>query len=177
MKCSIGLVIVMLLSALTLPSPAQEHRQGQRIVTRTRLQVVFGELEGQWLKAIRDKDEAALNRVLADGFEVWTAAPPGSPTPRADWQPSAFASKLESFGMRQLGVRAVSPDVSVAHFVLTETFDQGGKPRTEEYFVVDVWTKVGEGDNWRCTDRYLSKLSMLSHPISAKPSVKPDGKN
>ena len=177
MKKNIIVIVLLILCTFNLPSSGQAHRQGQLVVTRTRLQVVFGELEGQWLKAIQGKDETTLNRILADEFSLWTPAPPGSPVPRTDWQTAAFGRKLQSFGMRQLAVRSVTPEISVANFELSETFDQGGVPRTEEHFVVDVWVKSGEGDNWRCTDRYDSRLSTFTRPMTSQPGVKPDGKN
>ena len=112
-------VLAQTSSAPTRPTPP-------RIVTRTRLQVVFSSLEDQWLKAVQAKDKGALNKLLAEDFEVWTAAPPGEPLPREDWQTAAMARKLVSFRIRQMAVRSARPDVSVASFVLTETFDEAG---------------------------------------------------
>jgi ketosteroid isomerase-like protein len=173
-----GIVVVILLAwfAVSLPVSAQEHHQGQRIVTRTRLQVLFSDLENQWFKAIQQKDAASLNHLLSDDFQVWTPTPPGSPIPREDWQTAAFGRKLRSFQFRQLAVRSVSPEIAIDSFVLTETFDKAGKSQPEDHFVVDVWAKNGEGDNWRCTDRYWWKVSGVSHPAGPKPGVKPSGK-
>jgi hypothetical protein len=176
MKRSGLVVIASLLLSLSLIASAQDQTRAHRIVTRTRLQVVFSDLESQWLKAVQRKDEATLNRALSEGFQVWTPAPPGDPIPREDWQKKAFARKLQSFQLHQMAVRAVAPEVSVASFVLTEIFDQAGKTQTEDHFVVDVWTKSGDGDQWRCTDRYSWEVSGVPHPAGAKPDVKPSGK-
>ena len=160
-------------SALAQNGPAQTAPAPPRIVTRTRLQVVFSQLETQWLKAVQAKDKAGLNKLLAEDFEVWTAASPGEPLPREDWQTAALARKLVSFRIRQMAVRSVRPDVAVASFVLTETFDEAGTAREESHFVVDVWTSSG-GDNWRCTDRYWSESSAAGK--AATQEIKPTGK-
>lgn len=160
---SVVLVLVCLLSA---------QETGRRIVTRTRLQVLFSDLETQWLEAVQQGDKAALNRLLSEEFEVWTPAPPGDPIPREDWQAQAFARPPQSFQLGQMAVRAVSADISVASFRLTETFGSGPEARHEAYFVVDVWTKVGSGDDWRCTDRYLSRVADEGPKSELKPSGK-----
>jgi ketosteroid isomerase-like protein len=175
-KSGVVVVILLVWFAVSLGASAQEHHQGQRIVTRTRLQVLFSDLEDQWLKAIQQKDAPSLDRLLSEDFQVWTPTPPGSPMPREDWQTAAFGRKLRSFEYHQLAVRSASPEIAIASFVLTETFDQAGKSVSEDHFVVDVWAKNGEGDNWRCTDRYWWKVSGASHPAGSKPGVKPSGK-
>jgi ketosteroid isomerase-like protein len=159
------MLVVLLLCTISATSA-----QSPRIITRTRLQAIFSDLEGQWLKAIQNKDEAALDQLLADGFEVWTPTQ-GDPIPREDWAKKAFARKLQSFQLRQLAVRGVDPEVSVANFILTETFDEAGKSQSEDYFVIDLWVK--DGDSWRCTDRYWSRVP--GGP-PAKRDVKPTGK-
>ena len=109
-------------------------------------------------------------------FQVWTAAPPGDPTPHEVWQKQAFGRTLQSFRLRQLAVRAVSPEVSIASFVLSETFGQAGKPQTEDSFVVDVWVKNGDDDTWKCTDRYVSAVTGGAHAAGLKKGVRPTGK-
>ena len=125
---------------------------------------------------MQQKDTATLHRLLDDAFQVWTAAPPGDPLPREEWEKRVFGRNLRSSELRQLAVRAVTPEVSVASFVLSETFDQGGKPRTEAHFVVDVWVKTGDGDTWKCTDRYMSVVTGLTPLVGTKKHVKPTGK-
>lgn len=154
---------------------AQNQPRSRQIVTQTRLQVLFSDLESQWLKAVQQKDEATLNRILADDFEVWAPEAPGDPIPREDWLKKAFASKLQSFRLRQMAVRSASPEIAIASFVLSETLNRAGPPQTQNHFVVDVWAKGGEGDNWRCTDRYVSVVSGADHRGS-KTGAKSTGK-
>ena len=147
--------ILALLCMLRLPAWPQGEKGNQVF---TKLQIFFSELETQWLKAAQEKDPAALNRVVADDFHLWTSAPPGSPIPREEWFAGVFGRKVLSAHLRQLAVRNLSPEIAVVSFVETETYQQTAAPQTEEYFVVDIWINKGSGDNWRCTDRYVSEV-------------------
>ena len=147
--------ILVLLCMMKPPAWAQDQQKGLNVPTR--LQIFFSKLETQWLSAERDKDPAALNRVVSDDFHLWTSAPPGS-IPREEWFAGIFGRKLLSSQLRQLAVRDLGPGIAVVSFVKTETFKQTAAPQTEESFVVDIWINKGSGDNWRCTDRYVSEL-------------------
>jgi hypothetical protein len=181
---TIAVIVLVPLFALSFTASAQNQARGHRVVTRTRLQVLFSDLESQWLKAVQEKDEASLNRLLADDFQVWTPQPPGDPIPREDWLRQAFANKLQSFRLRQMAVRSLSPEVSVADFLLTLTYDRAGKIQTQDHFVVDVWTDVqtdvqtknGESDNWRCVARYVSVVSRVPRISRTQKNMKPIGK-
>jgi predicted acyl esterase len=151
------------------PSFAQSEEGSHRIVTPTRLQVLFSGLETEWLKAVQQRDPKALDRLLSEEFEVWTAAPPGDPIPRDEWQREAFSKKLESFAIRQIAVRSLSAEIAVASFALAET---SGK-KQQSYFVVDVWNHA-EG-NWKCSDRYLSSVAPAAERKSHA-KKKPTGK-
>ena len=156
--------------ALTVVASAQTRTEGHRIVTKTRLQVVFSDLENQWLEAIKGKNSAALDNVLSENFEVWTPNK-GEPIPIEEWKKEAFSRLLQSFQISQLAVRAVSDQVSVASFVLSQKINAAGKTRTENEFVVDVWIK--DGESWRCTDRYVSAIpSIKATTGDARPTGK-----
>jgi len=176
MRPAFAVALLSVLFALHVTVAAQPQHGASRTVTRTRLQVLFTALETQWSQAVQQKDKAALQRLLDETFQVWTAVPPGDPMPREEWQTHMFGRTLRSSQLRQLAVRAVTPEVSVASFVLSETFDQGGKPQTEGHFVVDVWVKTGDGDTWKCTDRYMSAVTGLTPLVSPKKPVRPTGK-
>jgi Domain of unknown function (DUF4440) len=150
-----ALVVLVGMSSL-LASP-QDQEKDHKVVPNAKLQIFFSELETQWLKAAQDKDPAAFNRIVSDDFHLWAPAAPGKPIARADWLAGVFGRRLLSFQVRQLAVRELSPTIAVVSFVQTDTFQQSATPQTEDHFVVDVWTNSGGGDNWRCTDRYLSE--------------------
>jgi hypothetical protein len=153
--------ILVLLCIIRQPCWAQDPQKGQKAPHG--LEVYFSELETQWLSAEQDQQPAALNRVVADDFHLWTSAPPGS-IPREEWFARIFGRKPISSHLRQLAVRNLSPEIAVVSFVKTETFQQTSAPQTEESFVVDIWINKSSGDNWRCTDRYVSPLGTPSHP-------------
>ncbi len=140
---------------------------------KSRLQVFFAELENQELNAIQGKDQSALNRILSDDFRESRPDNADKPTSREDWLREAFSRTAKSYEMRQMSVRPLSPQISIASFILSQVFEQGGGSETEERFVVDVWTNTGGGDNWRCTDRYSWKVTGLPHPT---PNSKTPGK-
>ena len=150
--------ILVLLCMQRLPAWPQNQDKGNPVVTK--LQIFFSELETQWLKAAQEKDPAALNRVVGHDFHLWTSAPPGS-VPREEWFAGIFGRKVLSSHLRQLAVRNLSPEISVVSFVKTETYQQTATPQTEDYFVVDIWINKGSGDNWRCTDRYVSEVKSV----------------
>jgi hypothetical protein len=139
-----------------LPSP-QGQEKAHQVVPNTRLQVFFSELETQWLKAVQEKNPAALNRLVSDDFHLRTAIP-RNPVSHEEWLLGVFGRNLQSFQLRQLAVRQVSPEVAVVSFIQTETYESA-TPQTETHFVVDIWINSGSGDNWRCTDRYFSEVN------------------
>ena len=153
----------------TVAGLAQASR---RIVTTTRLVAIFSQNEDEWLRAIQQKDQATLQRLMSEDFQVWTPAPPGAPISREHWLQQAMAEKLDSFLIRQMAARAVNENVVVVSFVLSEIVEQAGKAQANDYFIVDLWQKKGE--NWQVTDRYMSQVRGVH---GEQGDVKPTGKN
>jgi hypothetical protein len=151
-------------------SPIAGFAQGGpgRVVTKTRLQVLFADLENQWLKAVQAKDKPSMDKLLAESFEVWTPTQ-GDPIPLANWRQQSFSRPPQSFEIRQIAVRGVKDDVAIVSFVLNQHF--AGRPSSENQFVVDIWTKGDDG--WRCTDRYISPAGA---PQAASEDARPNGK-
>jgi Domain of unknown function (DUF4440) len=158
MKVQRMAMLLLLLSLVRLPAWPQDKEKGNQAASETKLQIFFSELETQWLKAIQEKDPAALNRIVSDQFQVRMPAPPGNPIPREQWLLGIFSRRLLSFQLRQVRVRELSPQIVVVSFVQTETYQQSATPQMEDHFVVDIWINSGSGDNWRCTDRYFAEV-------------------
>ncbi len=170
----ISAACLVLLSILLLNSFGLSQQSPKpKAPVKSRLQVFFAELENQELDAIQGKDQSALNRILSDDFRESRPDNADKPTSREDWLREAFSRTAKSYEMRQMSVRPLSPQISIASFILSQVFEQGGGSETEERFVVDVWTNTGGGDNWRCTDRYSWKVTGLPHPT---PNSKFSGK-
>src|SRR5439155_25278301 len=124
-----------------------------RIVTKTRLVAMFSELETRWLQAVQQKDETTLGRLVSEDFQVWTPQPPGAPIPREDWQKQALAHQLVSFRLRQMAVRSLSNQISVASFVLIDLIEQVWKPKSRDHFCDVVWKT--DSEKYKCTYFYV----------------------
>ena len=144
----------------------------QRVVTTTRLVTIFSDLEAEWLQGVRQKDSAALDRLLGEDFLELSPNVVG-PVPREDWQPRAFAQELRSFRIRQMAVRSLNEETALASFVVSESVQSGGALQERSSFVVDVWTRTS--GRWVCTGRYVSLVSGAGP--SAVEDAKPTGKH
>jgi hypothetical protein len=141
-----------------------------RIETRTRLVSQLSALQNQWLTAIKNKDTAALDRLLSEEFEVWTPDQDG-PLPREEFQSQAFADNLQSFRIAEMAVKSPRDGVAIESFRLETTTSNKGKALARQFFVVNVW--VSEKESWRCTDSYISPVT-TAPPV---PPTRPTGKN
>jgi ketosteroid isomerase-like protein len=165
------IAVVFLWASLALGQTTPPHSPG-RIVTTTRLVAIFSQLENQWLKAVKDKDQSTLDSLLADDFQVWM--PMSDPVPREDWIRQAESEKPASFRIEHMAVRDLGNDTAIASFVLAQTMERDKSAVSEQHFVVDVWRKSATG--WQATDRYMSRLRSSAVP-SVTRDVKPTGKN
>ncbi len=152
------LLAASLTLTLLMPMASAQNKVDKAPAGETKLQVFFTELETQWFKAAQAKDQKALNGIVGDEFQLWNSASPGKSIPRAEWLGEVFSRNLLSFNVRQLAVRQLSSEIAVVSFIEAEQFQQTAIPQTQEHFIVDVWMNKGSGDNWRCTDRYLSEV-------------------
>ena len=173
MKRIVTIVCLLLPGAVAFgQGQVAPERPAKRIVTRTRLVAIFSDLEDQIFKGLQEKNDQAVNTLLAQDFQLWTPAPPGDPIPREDWQKQVLAEKLKAFRIRQMAASVAGENAVVVHFVLSKTVERGGKTSAQDYFVIDVWQK--SDDKWQLSNRYASLLG----PTAAKPvTVRPNGKN
>jgi hypothetical protein len=164
---TLAVTMVTLVLVCSLAVNAQSTGQ---IETRTRLVSQFSGLQNQWLDAIKQRDAAALDRLLSDDFEVWTPDHP-APIPREEWQAQAFAENLKSFKIADMAVKSPRDGVAIESFRLETTMSSNRSTSTQQFFVVNLW--INEQDHWLCTDSYVS-------PVAAAPAVtpvKPSGKD
>jgi ketosteroid isomerase-like protein len=137
-----------------------------RVLTPTKLVATFAELENAWLVAVQKKDSASLLHMLDEDFQVWSPDTPGA-TPKEDWEKTALSNPPVSFRIQHMTARPVRDDIAIVSFELTEL--PGNQKTAMHSFVVDVWSK--QNARWRCTDRYVSKISGAPKP------ARPTGKN
>jgi hypothetical protein len=173
--CIVGELMKTMMAALLLvvlvrPACAQEPKPaapaGTRIGTATRLVVLFHDLERQLMAAQQKHDQAALDRLLAPDFEVWTPDPPGEPISRVNWlQKLNTSGAPDAFSIRQMAVRGLD-DHTIASFVLLKS--AGGRQSAD--FVVDVWAR--SGSDWKLAERYLSQVPAAQYAGERKPTGK-----
>lgn len=139
------LPLVLILAGLSAQaSDASAEGERQRVPTVTRLVKIFSTLENELMVAVQGGDRAAIGKLLSDDFELRSGAMPGVPTPRAEWlrhSQGLAAAPIEQMAVHDYGSAAV---VSYA-------WKQGQR---HEIFVVDVWSKSGDG--WKLSVRYAS---------------------
>lgn len=140
------LPLLALLVSLSAPAWAgQTGGEPQlRIPTVTRLVQIFSTLESELMAAVQKGDTTAIDKMLADDFELRSGAMPGMPTPRAEW-------------LRHSQGQAVAPiDQMAVHdygsaAVVSYLWKRGAR---HDVFIVDVWGKSGEA--WKLSVRYAS---------------------
>ena len=139
----------------------------KRIGTMTRGTKVFGDAEEALVAALKAKDAAALDRLVAPEFEQRTQGAPGTPVPREDWIKQGPTDVARSTGMRDMAVHDYG-DVQVVSFVWMR------EPAQTSAFVVDVWQrKPGGGDAWQLATRYLSATPASAPRRKANPAWAP----
>jgi hypothetical protein len=151
--------IVLLVCALCIGSPsgwaADEATPESRIPTVTRWVKLFTELESSLAASIKAGDEAGLQKLLADDFELRTGSMPASPTPRAEWIRSLLLRHDVAYSIEQMAVHDLG-NHAVVSFV--EKSASGSEAKVApNIFVVDVWKR--SGNDWKLAIRYASATS------------------
>jgi ketosteroid isomerase-like protein len=152
------LILVTLLAAA---AGAAAHGQAIRNVpTVTRNVALFGGLENDLLDAVAKRNHDALAQLVADDFELRSAAAPGTPTPREEafkaWLKLApFTSSVEQMAVHEYG------DLMLVSFLWRiDAAKRAALPGA--VFVVDTWKRGGAG--WQLAVRYAA-------PAGAGPAV------
>ncbi|MFL6673342.1 MAG: nuclear transport factor 2 family protein [Massilia sp.] len=147
----------------------QAMPSGRAVPTPTRNVTIFTGLENAWLDAVQKKDNEALNRIVADNFELRSAAAPGVPTAREEalgqWQQLApFESTIGQMAVHEFG------DVMLVSF-LWKIAAAKNPSLPQAVFVVDTWKRVDA--NWQVVVRYAAPVdeTAASVPGAAAPSA------
>jgi hypothetical protein len=149
--CVRGLAVVLFAASLPVLLSAQGPVPGGRggaTETLTRSAGKYQDLEMQLIRALEDKSQDALDRILAEDFEVWSAERT-EPTSRQDWTRAGFTARVRSSRVRQITVREFG-DTAVVSFLLERQLTAAGV--TSTLFVVDVWNAAAN----RLSVRYVS---------------------
>ena len=134
------------LALLPLAAAAQTR---SRTVTVTRQVRRFLELETALHDAQRAGDVAALERLLADDYELRAGRRPGQPVARADWLAEIRRQPPPDVVLEQMAVHDRGDTAAVSFLARPEG---GGAP----LFVVDLWLRAG--DDWKLQVRYATPV-------------------
>jgi ketosteroid isomerase-like protein len=141
-----------------------------RIITATKQVQMFLELEMQFLKAVQKKDQAGVQAMLTEEFQI--QMPDADPLAGDEWLEHVMAKDftLQNFGIREMTVVDLG-NAAVVKFERRQDATYKGQPANGEFFVVDLWKK--EGTTWKLANRFVSQTSSAAMP---KKPVKPTGK-
>ena len=120
-------------------------------VTPTRNVLNFTKLENAWIEAVQRRDAEALGRLLADDFEIRSAAAPGVPTARAEALRESLRVPVSRSSIDQMAVHEYG-ELMVVSFLWT--IADGAAPHA--FFVVDTWKR--SGDEWKAAVRYAAPV-------------------
>jgi ketosteroid isomerase-like protein len=130
--------------------------QPNRVVpTISRTIQLFSTLENDWLDAVQRRDRDALKKIVADDFELRSAAAPGIPTPREESLGHAlsvapFHSTIEQMAAHEYG------DVVVVSFLWKLAVPKKGA-LPQKVFVIDTWKRID--GNWQVVTRYTAPVA------------------
>lgn len=108
----------------------------------------FSRLYNEWMEAVRRRDLAWLDRVLADEY-VYTATGQGR-VDRQGWLRMVSVYDLQAFEFPRSEVR-VYGDVAVVLCDYRQTGTVGGAVRSGNFFITDVW--VQRDGRWQVVAR------------------------
>ncbi len=157
------IAVAFALGAATGARAAAADEAPSRIPSVTRLVKLFLEREAALGDAIRAGDATALERLLADDFELRVGTRPGRPIPRGDFVRSLMQARDPGGAISAMAVH----DLGGAMIVSYAQGNRGG-----QLFVVDVW-RAHDGD-WRLAVRYASSARDANTAIPGAIAVEPE---
>ena len=129
------------------------HAQTSAMPHVTRTVQIFTQLEESLLQSIRTRDDARLQALVDDEFEMVVAQAPDAPVPRQDWLASVRKPGAGDFSVEQMSVREIVA-VAVVSFVLRP---KGAPAKSTPVFVVDTWQRDDKG--WHLTQRHAAPVA------------------
>lgn len=116
-------------------------------------------LEDEVLRAMRDQDLVALDRLLADDFVITTAGWLREPADKQAWVGALPSHSLDAFVLHAVDVRPHGPVVvALVHSTQSGTFRDA--PYTHEFRYTDVWNRSDAGA-WQLSVRHATLLPAL----------------
>ena len=111
-------------------------------------------LEARWTAALIDRDQAALEDLLAPEFQLVGVRSTGAaPIARADWLATAGTITFHAFTTETTSVQLFG-DTALATVEGSWDIVFAGRPIRENFYVTDVW--VRRDGRWRVVRRHSS---------------------
>lgn len=153
LACTSLIAAFLALSSIPAVAADPTHQRSAPVLTRTVAQ--FGGLENQWLDAVRARDRASLDKLVAPEFELRVAAAPGRPTPRAESLQRSLADPSFDSHIEQMAAHDYGTQVVVSF--LWKITPPKGATLAARVFVVDTWKQKPDG--WQVVARYAAPVA------------------
>ncbi|MDD5460268.1 MAG: hypothetical protein PHG00_01340 [Methylococcales bacterium] len=125
-----------------------------KIPSLTRQVKTFSELENDLIEALKSRNQLKLDQLVAEDFEMRTAASPDNPVPYSEWlKTSLEEASAYTFHIGRMAVHDLNENAIVS-FVWDSFADN--KQGIRNVFLVDVWKKQGVA--WKLAIRYASPV-------------------
>ena len=102
------------------------------------------------------KDTKTMERLVSPEFVQRVSDAPERSLPRSLWGQPSSAYKIESLEQHYHAARRLSEDLAVVSLLLTQKAGFGGRDRSGDFYIVDIWKK--SADRWQLIGRYSSPV-------------------
>ena len=111
----------------------------------------------RWQVAVRDRDVAALEELLAPEFELWTGRPAAPTRGRAEYLDiTATRYVIEDFAFEDVTVVALGDDAVLVRSRYRQTGAMDGARRDEAFLLTDVFAR--RDGRWVAVHRHSGGL-------------------
>jgi uncharacterized protein (TIGR02246 family) len=122
----------------------------------------FVTLEQAWMKAVADRDEEALKRLMSPDFTLTSAYSAGDLISRDQFLKTIQSVKQNEFSFYNVTVRVnIYGDVAILKAKVKDNYTMNGEDRSGDYLITDVWVK--HDGQWQVVTRH-SSLPMKPQP-------------
>lgn len=161
------MILAGILLAANVSAAGQAAPSGRGVQLPTRNVMIFSELENAWLDAVQKRDMKAIDKLVANNYELRNGASPGVPTAREEslkqsLQQPPFQSKIGQMAVHEFG------DLMLVSF-LWKIDAPKGSDLAQNVFVVDTWKRTADG--WQVVVRYASPVQEAAVPGAVAPSA------
>ncbi|WP_167759762.1 nuclear transport factor 2 family protein [Massilia horti] len=148
------LIFIGLLLSASVAAAGQMGATGRTVPTPTRNVTIFTELENSLADAVQKRDVQAIDKLVAENFELRSGTAPGVPTAREEYVKQLLQLPPLESRISQMAVHEYGDLMMVSY--LWKIGVPAGSGLAQSAFVVDTWKR--NGGNWQLLVRYASPL-------------------